>query len=873
MISRNWIGLLAALAILAAAAETGRAAGMMVPEDESIPPLALRYLRVDTTIEDQVATTRISQAFQNSTSRDLECTYIFPLPESAAIRDFAMYINGKRMKGELLERERARQVFEEIVRRVRDPGLLEYIDGKLLRMRIFPVPANGTQQVELEYTELVPMDGGLAEYVFPLRTGEKASRTLEDFTVAVRIKSDVPIKSVYSPTHEVGVSRPTDHEAVAGTETRAALLNKDFHLFYTVSEKAFGLNLMTYRPDPKQPGMFLMLLSPKSEINADQRVPRDLAFVLDTSGSMKGEKIEQARKALKFCLDKLDRRDRFAIVQYSTGAEVFPGPGRWAEVDKKTLARAHEWIDGFEAAGGTNIGEALDRALELSADPDRPATVLFLTDGRPTVNITDVEALAKKVEENNRRNLRLFAFGVGDDVNTKLLDRMSGDTGGLTEYIGPSQPIDGKVTRLFSKMSHPVLTNLEIEVPGVKVTEMYPKELPDLFRGSQIVLVGSYTGQGDSVIRLKGKVGKQREELVYEGTFPARTVDRSFIAPLHAHRKIGYLLDQVRLHGENSELRDEVVRLSLAYGIETPYTSYLVLESEAQYKQYGIARNAARSPMSATDTYDLGLESRAGGRPTGGRGAGGPHMAPRPAPTAAPEDIAQRRSEALKQAYGNRSESGPATDDDVSGPARRTQGEPPPAYVPAPAEPGESGAKGDWNHGRGEGNGAFAHKNGPSRESSGLRAKEKDLREAETGKDAVRIATAISRMRKTERLDGKLAAQTVVQERGGKRMVRYRGVWVDEAFEGTEELVKVKWGSPGYFKLVRERPEMKEVLALGEWVVVVTARGKALVIDTKEGAEVLADEALKALFEPAVKRAPDASKEEVREGVEEKPKG
>ncbi len=835
MISRNWIGLLAALAILATAAETGRAAGMMVPDDESAPPLALKYLRVDTTIENQVATTRISQAFKNSTSRDLECTYIFPLPERAAIRDFAMYIGGKRMKGELLERDRARRVFEEIVRRARDPGLLEYIDGKLLRMRIFPVPAHGTQQVELEYTELVPMDGGLAEYVFPLRTGVKASRTLEDFTVAVRVKSDVPLKSVYSPTHEVGVSRPSDHEAVAGMETQSALLNKDFHLFYTVSEKAFGLNLMTYRPNPKEPGRFLILLSPKSEIESDRRVPRDLAFCLDTSGSMKGEKLEQAKKALRFCIEKLHPTDRFAIVQYATGAQVFPEQGAWAKTDKESLAQAHQWIDGFEASGGTNIGEAIDRALELPIDKERPATVLFLTDGRPTVNITDVETLAAKVEKGNKRNLRLFAFGVGDNVNTKLLDRMSGDTGGLTEYIHPSQPIDGKVTRLFAKMSHPVLTNLEVDIPGVKVTERYPKELPDLFRGSQIVLVGSYTGEGDSVLRLEGRIGNKRETFVYEGTFPSKTVDRSFIASLYAHRKIGYLLDEIRLHGESNELRQEVVRLSLAHGIETPYTSYLVLENEAQYKQYGIARHRGRTPATP------GVRgSTAGAMGAGGGSPGGP--GPDPAVTAPPADAVARRSQALKGAYGDLAENAPE-------PAEAPRPQP----TPAPEDRKPYGKTGETS----DDSGGWAY------ESSGLRADEEEFRDAETGEDAVRIATAISRMRKKEQLD-RGAADVVVQERAGKRMLRYRGVWVDEAFEGTEELLKVKWGSDAYFKLVRERPELTDVLALGERVVVVTARGKALVVDAEEGAEALSDKALADLFQAA----------EAKDGKpEEKPKG
>ncbi|MBE3133768.1 MAG: VWA domain-containing protein, partial [Acidobacteria bacterium] len=364
-------GLVAAAAALVCAAGAARGAGMLVPEDKALPPLAVKYLRVDVQIDGQVATTRVVQEFQNSTDRALECTYVFPVPRTAAISEFAMYVGGKRMKGELLDKDRARQVYEEIVRRAKDPGLLEYMDGNILRLRIFPVPAKGTQKVELEYTQVVPIDDGLAEYVFPLRIGDQASRTLEDFTVAVRIRSAVPLKTVYSPTHEVGVSRPSEREAVAGMETKGALLDRDFQLFYTVGEKDFGLNLMTYRPDPKQPGAFLMLLAPKSEINADRRVPRDVALVLDTSGSMKGPKVEQAKKALKFCIDRLDPRDRFAVIQFATTAQAFSQG--WTEAGDAARAKAREWVDAFEAAGGTNVGEALGLvfALPVDADPDR----------------------------------------------------------------------------------------------------------------------------------------------------------------------------------------------------------------------------------------------------------------------------------------------------------------------------------------------------------------------------------------------------------------------------------------------------------------------------------------------------------------------
>jgi Ca-activated chloride channel family protein len=647
-------------------------------------------------------------------------------------------------------------------------------------------------------------------------------------------------------------------------ETKGALLDRDFQLFYTVSDKDFGLSLITYRPDPEQPGMFLALLAPKSEIAEKDRVSRDLVLVLDTSGSMKGSKIEQAKKSLKFCLEKLDKGDRFAIVQFSTMAQTYAEG--WTEATSDNIKKAQEWVEKFEAAGGTNFSETLGKVFALKYDDSRPATVFFVTDGQPTVDVTDNEALMKIVKEHNKKGLRIFTFGVGDeDVNTKLLDRMAGESGGLPEYIRGGEAMDAKITRLFSKMTHPVLTNLSLEITNVKVAEMYPKELPDLFRGSQVVVIGTYTGDGAAAIRLKGQVGKKTEEFVYEATFPKKATDRSFIGSIYAHRKIGFLMDQIRLHGENKEIKDEVIRLSLAYGIETPYTSYLVLENEAQYKQYGItsttvakAGEARREALHDGSDRTRVLGVGGGGNEIGGmEGFGSSPVPPGAVPTAAaptaPAASMEKKADAVTSYFygsasggggaggGGRGKAGSGFAEEsqatADAPVRFSGG-------PAAVSPATPPASGD-GHGQvvATAKPDFAPKD---KEAPLLRLSAQSMA-ADSGKDAVDVATSIQKLRQSEG-EKDLKGVQRIQQRAGRQFVNFRGVWVDERFLGTEKITKVKWGSEAFFRLLRDKPELKDVFSLGQRMIVATAKGQAVAVDVEEGVEKLTDAEAKALF-------------------------
>src|SRR5262249_15387000 len=301
-------------------------------------------------------------------------------------------------------------------------------------------------------------------------------------------------------------------------------------------------------------------------------------LVLDTSGSMAGEKMKQARNALRYCLDRLNPGDRFGLISFATVVTKYRDTLTEGSADQ--LDQARKWVDELEATGGTNIDGALQAALEMrTKDEGRSFTIAFFTDGQPTIGEVNPEVILKNVMARNTANTRIFTFGVGDDVNTVLLDQLADRTRAWTNYVRPQEDIEVKVSNLHTKIAQPVMMNLKLRATGeVRLKEMYPPQLPDLFAGSQLIVLGRYSGKGPAAIKLTGQVGKAEKEFVYELTFPEKTGDeRQLVEHLWARRKVGYLLNAISANGEKKELVDEVVKLARKHGIATPYTSYLLV--------------------------------------------------------------------------------------------------------------------------------------------------------------------------------------------------------------------------------------------------------------------------------------------------------
>jgi Ca-activated chloride channel family protein len=573
------LAVLAALVALAAAAPALRADGFIIPNPrpgEQVPPLSVKYHRVKVEIVDQVARTSVDQVFVNHFGRDIEGTYIFPVPEGASVSDFAMFIGNERVKGEILDSREAKRIYEDIVRRMRDPGLLEYMGRNLFRARVYPIPANGEKRVQISYTEVLKAGNGLVKYLYPLNTEKFSRDPLADVSIAVRIESRVPIVNVYSPSHKVSARKEGEGLARVSYEDKDVRPDKDFLLYYSLSKDDVGLSFMNW--EGPEGGYFMLLASPRFAAPGEKVVNKNVVLVLDSSGSMSGAKIRQAKEAARFILNHLDRRDEFTLIDFDDGVSAFSEA--LVPATTENVGRALKFVDAIEDSGGTNINDALLAALSRMRDGERPGYVLFLTDGLPTVGTTETAGILRNLEKANERRSRIFVFGVGDDVNTELLDRISSDHRGASVYIGESEDLEVALSSFYEKISSPLLADLTVEFKGIETSQVYPRVLPDLFKGSQLVLVGKYGGDGPVSVVMTGKAGRETKRFVLESQ-PLTGNDKfSFLPRLWATRRIGYLLEEIRLQGQNKELVDEIRRLGLKYGIVTPFTSFLVTERE-----------------------------------------------------------------------------------------------------------------------------------------------------------------------------------------------------------------------------------------------------------------------------------------------------
>ncbi|HLM23886.1 MAG TPA: VIT and VWA domain-containing protein [Pyrinomonadaceae bacterium] len=579
-----------------------------MPRPITLPrALPIKSIKIDTKISSQVATTHVEQVFRNDTGATLEGTYLFPIPESASVAEFAIWDGDRRLVGEVRTREEARRIYDEIVRRQRDPGLLEYAGKDLFQASIYPIPPHSDKKLEITYTQVVRAEGGTVSYRYPLGIGRQLTQ-IDSVAGRIELESKEPVRNVYSPTHVIDVKRSSDRRSLVSFESEKGKEPQDFQLFYTLSKEDFGLTLLTNREAGKH-GYFLLMISPKDDWSEQEYSAKDVVFVVDTSGSMaEAGKMEKARAALLYGVRILRPQDRFNIISFA-GEEHLMETGL-VPADEKGRARGETFIKALKPVGGTNINQSLLASLRQfsEADRERPKMLVFMTDGLPTVDETNVTKIVDNVRKASRPGVRLFTFGVGYDVNTALLDKLAAENGGVADYVEPKEDLEVKVSNFFSKVNYPVLTDLQLDMGGAQIDLIYPRAIPDVFRGSQVTLIGRYSNAADlnSIqIKLTGKAGGTSRTYTYANLgSPLRSDANDYLPRLWATRRVGWLMEQVRTNGEQKELRDEIVELGTRYGIVTPYTSYLALENEREVSQAGgAAQSVTRRPAKSTSGF------------------------------------------------------------------------------------------------------------------------------------------------------------------------------------------------------------------------------------------------------------------------------
>ncbi len=403
---------------MAGFAPRGQAQGMLFPEARNRPihpipapiiqPFFVKDLRVNAVIHDAVAETTVEQTFVNDSSVEQEGTYLYPLPAGASPSAFSMTVGDRTLEPKILTHDEARGIYEEIVRRRRDPALLEYVGRDLVKISVYPIPAHGERKISLRYTEILKPENGLRKYAYPLSTSRFGARPVGTAVVSIKLNTNAPIKNIYSPTHELLVRKTDEHTASASYEGSNEASDRDLTLYFSTNSDDVGMSLLTYKSGSGD-GYFVLLASPRVSVPKEKILPKQVLFVLDRTGSMAGKKIEQARKSLLYCLNSLRKEDRFDLITFSESAEVLMP--KMEPANEANVSRARKFVENIEASGGTNIDEALRTALKLvKDDPGTQKMIVFLTDGLPTVGETNINTILQHVRDLNGEHRQASVF-------------------------------------------------------------------------------------------------------------------------------------------------------------------------------------------------------------------------------------------------------------------------------------------------------------------------------------------------------------------------------------------------------------------------------------------------------------------------------
>lgn len=589
LIRRTIVALLLALVALRGGPAPAGAAGLLIADGGFGGALEIVDHDVRVTVDNGIAVTKVTQIFRNKERRQLEALYTFPVPKGASISDFSMWINGKEMVGEVVEKERARQIYESYKQTKRDPGLLEQVDYKTFEMRVFPIGPEAEQRLQITYYQELDVDQDWCTYVYPLATVSRAGadvRTAGRFALNLEVRSAVPIAAMESPSHdrEMTVARHGDTYWQASLErTAGANLDRDVVVAFRLSRPQTGIDLVAHRGGDDE-GTFSLILTPGEETAAlDEGM--DYVFIMDVSGSMGSDgKLLVSKDSVLAFVRELEAKDRFEVMAFNVQPAVLFG--RLEPAGPDPVQRAGAFVDGQQARGGTVLNPALDVAYKYH-DVDRTLNVVLLSDG-----MTEQGERAALLELIRRRpgNTRVFCIGVGNEVNRPLLEQLAQDSGGLAAFISRGDNFERQAKAFRRKLQHPVATGLALDFRGVEISDLEPPVLPNLYHGTPVRVYGRYRGGGTAKVALTGEVRGVKIGKTAELVFPARETGNPEIERMWAWHRIDRLLKEADRQGSRRDAIAEVVRLGEAFSIATEHTSFIVLENDDEYRRWKIER-------------------------------------------------------------------------------------------------------------------------------------------------------------------------------------------------------------------------------------------------------------------------------------------
>jgi len=592
-IGRRMLPFLAATAVLICGILPGNAgaAGLLIADGGFGGVLNIQEHDVHVTINNGIAVTRVTQVFKNTENRQVEALYTFPVPKGASVSNFSMWINGKEMIGEVLEKKRAREIYNSYKRTRRDPGLLEQVDYKTFEMRIFPIQPQAEQRVQITYYQELDVDHNAATYVYPLSTvtrKEIDARTTGKFAFNLNVKSAVPIAGMESPSHgaDFVMATHSDHYRQASLESAEGSLERDVVLLFHMVRPQTGIDLVTSRQTGDDGFFYLTLTAGEELATLDQGM--DYVFLLDISGSMANDrKLVISRNSVEAFIDELSGDDRFEVMTFNVAPNTVFGSLQPADDDMK--GRAEQFMGSQQARGGTVLAPAMNTAYRY-ADPDRTLNVVILSDGMTEQR--ERRTLLQMIQS-RPRNTRVFCIGIGNSVNRPLLEQLAADTGGLAAFVSRSDSFQRQAKAFRRKLMRPVATDLELTIDGVRTYDMEPQSLPNLYHGSPVRIYGRYAGDGEAHVTLTATIQGREISQSAKLVFPDSDPNNPEIERMWAWKRMDQLLKTADRNGSRDPAVPEVIRLGETFSIVSEYTSFLVLENDAEYRRWKIDRRNA----------------------------------------------------------------------------------------------------------------------------------------------------------------------------------------------------------------------------------------------------------------------------------------